>query len=193
LFLGLEIPIDKSVTEHKVSIKFTEKLYRKLVDDNVLLLYKGDFSSSTNANLIEMLTNNFLKDGEIDPDNLKNIVAVIEIIQNVSKHAKVIDGLREGFFAIKVLDGELYLECSNFVKHEDYEHLKKLLEQIKASNNAELEKMYKQKMASSYLSDDDTGGLGLIELARFSENSLSYDFTQTDDNEIFYSISLKTQ
>ena len=139
-----------------------------------------------------MLSNNFLKNGEIDPKKLKNIVAIIEVMQNVSKHGKEIEGLKEGIFAIKELSGELYIECSNFINKADYILLKTKLKEIKSSNTEELNKMYKEKMANSYLSDDDNGGLGLLEIARFTKNNFTYNFVETTENEIFYSIKIKT-
>jgi len=52
--------------------------------------------------------------------------------------------------------------------------------------------MYKKKLATSYLSDDDNGGLGILEIARFTKNTFTYSFVETPDNEIFYSLKLKT-
>jgi hypothetical protein len=192
LILGIEIRISSAIIENKVNINSVEKFYKQLVEDGILLLYKGDFSSSTNSNLIEMLNNNFLKNGEIDPTKLKNIVAIIEVMQNVSKHGKLINGLKEGMLAIKKLNGELFIECSNFVNKEDYDSLKSKLKKIKSYSKKELEKKYKEKIMNSYLSEDDNGGLGLLEIARFTNNTFSYYFVETSENEIFYSIQIKT-
>jgi len=192
MLLGLEIPINNQVNEHSIDIKSTEVLFKNLVEAGVLLLYKGDFSSDSNSNVIEMLHNNFLKNGELDPHNLKNIVAIIELMQNVSKHGKTINGLKEGIFAIKYINNELYIECSNFIKHEDYDSLKDTLKNIKSLSLQEIDNLYKTKLANSYLSEDDNGGLGLLELARLTQNKFTYSFVETEDGEIFYSINIKT-
>jgi hypothetical protein len=93
-------------------------LYHEYVNDNVLLIYKGDFSSSSNINLIEMFHNNVLDNGELNPNKLKNIISIIEVLQNVSKHGKTINGVREGIFIIKNYNNELFIECSNFISQE---------------------------------------------------------------------------
>ncbi len=113
-------------------------------------------------------------------------------MQNVSKHGKLINGLKEGMFAIKELNGELFIECSNFVNKEDYDSLKLKFKKIKSCSKEQLDKMYKEKMANSYLSDDDNGGLGLLEIARFTNNTFSYYFVEISENDIFYSIKIKT-
>ena len=192
LLLGIMLPLKKDATVNKIDIEKVGKFYRYLVENGTLLLYKGDFSSSSNVNIIDMLSNNFMKKGQIDPTKLKNIVAIIEVMQNVSKHGKKTKGLTEGIFAVKELNEEIYIECSNFVKEEDYNNLKSILKKIKASSIEEIEKQYKQKMASSYLSDDDNAGLGLLEIARFTQNKFTYYFIETSENQIFFSIKIKT-
>jgi hypothetical protein len=193
LLLGLEIPMDKDLKTHKTGINSTGEFYRQMTDNGILLLYKGDFSSSSNSNIIEMLINNFLKEGEVDPSKLKNIVAIIEVLQNVSIHGKSINGSKEGIFAIRNIDDELFIECGNFVKSENHENLKKILKSIKACSSDELENLYKQKLSASHLSEKHSGGLGLIEMARFSKNTFSYNFEETPDNQLFYSIKFKTE
>ena len=193
LLLGLEIPIDRELKTHKTDIKTTADFYRQMTDDCLLMLYKGDFSNSSNFNIIQMLHNNFLKDGEVDPSKLKNIVSIIEVLQNVSIHGKSINGSKEGIFALSEIGGELFIECGNFIEQKNYEALKGMLQSIKASSNDELEKRYKEKLSASYLSGKDSAGLGLLEIARFTKNSFSYNFEEIPDNQIFYSIKIKTE
>jgi len=192
VILVLEIPVSNKTIENKIEIKTIEQLYFKLVDDDILMLYKGDFSSEANSSLIEMLNNNFLKNNQIDPSKVKNIVTIIEVMQNASKHGKSIEGYKEGIFTLSIINNELFIECCNFVKHENYEDLKNMLKSIKESSLDEIDKMYKMKLANSYLSDDDNGGLGILEIARFTKNTFIYSFVETPDNEIFYSIKIKT-
>lgn len=192
LMLGIMLPLKKDATVNEINLEKAGTFYRKLVEDGTLLLYKGDFSSSSNANIIDMLNNNFMQNGKIDPTKLKNIVAIIEVMQNVSKHGRKIDGLTEGIFAVKELNEEPYIECSNFVKEEDYEKLKAKLKKIKSSTIEEIEKEYKQKLTASYLTDDDNAGLGLLEVARFTKNKFTYYFIETSDGDIFFSIKIKT-
>ncbi len=192
VILNLEVPILKNLKEHKVDIPGIERLYKKLVEKGILMLYKGDFSSTSNSYLIEILNNNFQKDDEISSDKAKNIGAIIKVMQNVPKHGKGIAGYKEGIFALSIINGELYIECSNFVKKEDYEILKNNLKTIKSYSLDEIEKLYIQKSANSNLSDDNNGFLGFLEIAKFTKNTFTYSFIETPENEIFYTIKIKT-
>lgn len=191
LLLGIELPIVKELTENRIDISLTNELYRQYVDDNVLLIYKGDFSSSSNINLIEMFHNNVIDNGELNPNKLKNIISIIEVLQNVSKHGKTINGTREGIFIIKNCDNELFIECSNFVNQKDYEALNEFLNMIKSCSPIELEKLYKEKLKTTYLSYDGNADLGLYEIARITDNKFTFNFEETPDKEIFFTIKLK--
>ena len=191
LLLGIELPIMKELTENKIEISLTNDLYHKYVNDDILLIYKGDFSSSSNINLIEMFHSNVSSTGEINPNRIKNIIAIIEVLQNVSKHGKVINGIREGIFVIKNYKSELHIECSNFVGKKEYDFLNKFLEKIKSYSPTELEKLYKEKLKNSYLSYDGNADLGLYEIARITDNKFSFHFEETPEKEFFFTLKLK--
>ena len=192
LILSLEISMNKKVTARKTDIKSIVKLYENLAENNVLLLYKGDFSKSSNSNLVEMLDNNFMKNDKITSDKMKNIIAIIEVMQNVSKHGKTINGGKEGVFLVTEINSELYIECGNFIGIEDYEKLKNNLGKIKSSSLKEIEKQYKDNLRRSHLLESSNASLGLLEIARFTKNTFTYKFIETDNDEFFYSISIKT-
>ena len=192
LFLSLELPTNEALFEHKVDIDQIEGIYKKLVEDDILILYKGDFSDSSNNKLIGMLENNFLKNGKMESDKVKNIVMIIELMQNISKHGKTIDGRKEGLFVLYIKNEDLFIECNNFINIDEYESLKERLKNIKSFSKEELGVKYREKLRNSYLSDAGAGGLGLYEIARFSNNTFTYNFVETKDNEIYYSIKVKT-
>ncbi len=192
VILNIEVPILNDLGEHKVDIDRIGKLYKRLVEDGILMIYKGDFSSTSNSYLIDMLNNNFIKDNKISSNNIKKIIAIIEVLQNVSKHGKKIDGSIKGIFALSLIDNDLYIECGNFVKREDYNELKKNLETIKSGSIDDIEKMYAEKMAVLYMSDNDNAGIGMLEIARFTKNTFTYSFIETPEKEIFYTMKIKT-
>ena len=138
-----------------------------------------------------MFHNNVIDNGELNPNKLKNIISIIEVLQNVSKHGKTINGTREGIFIIKNCDNELYIECSNFVNQKDYEALNEFLNMIKSCSPIELEKLYKEKLKTTYLSYDGNADLGLYEIARITDNKFTFNFEETPDKEIFFTIKLK--
>lgn len=188
--LGLEISTINS-KQTTINLNSIEKSYKTFVKDDVLLLYKGDFSSSSNSSIIEILNSNFIKGDEIEADKLKNIAIIIEIMQNVSKHGKIVNGIKEGFFAIKKNNNELFIECSNYIYKESFGAFKKNLNKIKSSTKIEIDELYKKILSNSYLSSNNNAGLGLLEIARLTNNSFTFNFHETPEKEILYSIKVK--
>jgi len=192
LLLGIMFPFEKKQNSNPIKIEKVGQFYRNLVENGTLLLYKGDFSDASNSVIIDILHKNFMKEGRFDSNKVKNIVTIIEVLQNVSKHGKVIDGLKEGIFSVKELNGDIYIECSNFVKEEDYLPLKNLLKKIKSASLQEINELYKKTMTESIFSNDENAGLGFLEIARFTQNKFSYYFIENSDQSIFFSIRIKT-
>ena len=193
VFLSLEVPLGKSTTENKIGIDEVEKAYRSLIENKILILYKGDFSKESISYLIDMLHNNFVGEKDFTSGKIKNIISIIEVMQNVSIHGKAINNYKEGIFTLSEINGEIYIECSNFISLSDYEPFKRYIESIKASRIIEIEKLYKEKLSKTERSEQTNNGLGLLEIARFTKNMFFCSFTEIPGNEIFYSIKIKTE
>ncbi len=191
LMMKAEMPINKEFRYQKGNIDDIENIYYRLVEDNILILYKGDFSSEPTSNLIEMLENNFMGDENSRSKQVKSIVAVIEVLKNVSIHGETIDGHIDGIIAIKTVKEALHVECGNFVNHENYQPLKEKLESIKSTNMEEIEQYYQDNLKDTNSSKDSDSGFGLYEIARFTNNEFGYDFVETEEDKIFFSIEIK--
>jgi hypothetical protein len=193
LFLCFEIPTDKDFSPQKNIISKIEQNYKLLTDQNAMIFYKGDFSSESNSNLAEILHDNFIAENNITSGNIKNMITVIEVIQNVSKHGKSINGHKTGFFSLREIDEDLFIECSNYINPENFETFNNYIETLKSCSTEEVQKLYKNKLFNSEMSDQGNSGIGLLEIALFTRNKFSYRFTQTADKEIFYTIKIKTE
>lgn len=192
IVLSLELTNSKEEKQHKVPIEHIKNTYTNLADQKVVMLYKGDFSSESVTGIIEMLNNNFMKNGETDAGQIKNIVSIIEVLQNVSRHGKEIQGQKEGLFSLKTIEEEIFIECGNFIKQEDYPEFKAFLEYIKSLKPEAFKKYYRKKLINSDKTEGPGAGLGLIEIAKFTQNAFKYKFTETPEGEIFFSITIKT-
>ena len=192
-FLSLEIHVNEDYRAKKHQIVEVVENYKLLSDQNILVFYKGDFSGDSNSNLVEMLHDNFISEKSITSGNIKNMISVIEVVQNVSKHGKEINGHKTGMFSLKQTNGDIYIECGNFIELENYQPFKKYIESIKSSSADEIQKLYKRKLYNSEISEHGDSGIGLLEIALFTRNKFSYSFMETAENEIFYTIKIKTE
>lgn len=192
VILGLELMFDKNSNTETKEINKIEDVFKNFAEKNIVMLYKGDFSASSNTNIIEIFKNNIGNKSNLESEKIKNIIALIEVTQNVSKHSKETDGAKEGIFMITNINGELYYECGNYVRNEDYNEFREYLKEIKNSNMSEINTLYKNKMLVDDGKIGNTASLGLLEVAKLTKNTFSYSFVETSQNEIFYIIRIKT-
>ena len=189
-FLLLEIINKKEITEEKIQINDIEQFYQFLSKDNILILYKGDFSIDTIIPLIDMLQYNFNADKTLSGKERQRIITMIETLQNISKHGKRVNETTEGVFTIRKTDNNYTLEVGNFIDEINCKKLEENLSSIKGMNLDEISNLYKKRLMETELTREGNCGLGLLEIARNSNNNFSYDFVPTLENELFYTIKI---
>jgi len=191
MILKVELGFEFYEKDKMIPIEYVESFYRKVAEKGVELFYKGDFSESSNSDLIEMLHSNFLHNKAELNKSVKNILVIIELLQNASKHGKINNDEVQGVFSVKKSENNLYIECGNYIKKDNFNGLKNRLEKIKAMTPEEIESAYKKTLISPMTDNSLNSGLGLLEIARLTENSFSYTFTENKDKDVFYSIQIK--
>ncbi len=187
-FMGVEVSKSKEQTKYKVDILDIVKFYNTLVDRNILILYKGDFSNNSVNELIEMLNNNLISQKSSSSDKARRIISIIEVLQNASKHGKIVNGKKEGIFTIQFKDNDFHIECGNFIDKSKSEELEKYLMQLSTMSITEINTLYKSRLTTTVISKEGNCGLGLLDIARNSQKNFTYNFTETSEKEIFYSI-----
>jgi hypothetical protein len=189
-FLSLEIIQKAENKEEKIKIDDIEQFYQRAFNDNVLIQYKGDFSFEIINPILDMIKHNFKKGREGNFVTEKRvIITLIETIENISKHGKLVNGIKEGILTICKTPTNYILETGNYVDLAGYEKLNKILSTIKKLSLEELNSHYKKIIMESEITDDGNSELGFVEIARKS-NSFSFEFEPINQNEFFYKIKI---
>jgi len=190
IYIGVEISKSKDIKNIDISILDIEKEYKTLVDRNILLLFKGDFSKGTVSDLVDMLNSNFTENNKLSSNNTKNLITIIEIIQNVSKHGKSINGFNEGIITLSNTNNKFQVECANYISTEKYSEFKSFMDEINSLSLDEINLRYKMSLSNPIISEKGNCGLGIMEIARNSQKGYNYSFVETSEKEIFYSIKV---
>ena len=120
----------------------------------------------------------------------RSIVSLIEGLQNIAKHGKYINNVKEGVFYLSQQQNMVDIEIGNFIDEKNYQILNILLSRIKAMSLSELTNEYQQKLISTDISENGNASLGLLEMARNSNNNFSYNFNNTGIDEYFYNLKI---
>jgi len=109
----------------------------------------------------------------------------VESIENCLKHAA--DSKIE--FTLAIVGDKTIIETKNIIANNEVDKLKRLLEEVNSLNQEDLLELYVEKLRHSVISHKGGAGLGIVDMAIKSGNSLSFDFQDSD--EIYAIFKLK--
>lgn len=115
---------------------------------------------------------------------------MVEALQNIPKHqAKITPDLstEKGLFLIQHFREKYYITTGNIIFNENIEDIRSRIAIVNSLDSDGLKAYYKQQLISGSISDKGGAGLGLIDMARKSENKLFFDFKElTEELSYFY-------
>jgi hypothetical protein len=171
----------------------TYSFFEMFEDDNFCLLYDGNIVDDITDKIIDISEFNFEHQEEFAQSRKKVSFLLAECFQNIIRHSghKQASGNsnREfGFFLTRNIYGVYFITSGNLIKNENVADLKTQLNTINSLEKEELKALYRDVLANKGFSQKGGAGLGLIEIARKSEQPIEYVFDDYNENySIFYS------
>lgn len=164
-------------------------LYEDMLKEHVVLLRKGDFSQESILPLFKLFESNLQIKKEDLVFKKKSLYILIELLQNMNRHAVSMNGSKEGLFIISMKNGEYTMETGNFIKKEKSHILKGHLDSLVGLDKIQLSKRYKQQLMDNSVREEEGAGIGIIEMFRQSDGEIMYNFTSVDEELDFFSLS----
>ena len=190
-YLQLKLKNNQQPTEGNAGslpLSATKELHELMFLENVLLIFKGDFSQESILPILGMIENN-LKKSVSTGKKKKILYLLIELLQNISKHAKKHNESKEGIFIISKKGSEHIVNTGNFVDNDNVEDLKNHLNHIIELDENGLTELYKKNLAREKLFKGGAG-IGLIDIAKYSNGRLSYEIKPINEYSSFFSLNI---
>jgi len=167
-------------------------LYDRMALEKILIAQKGDFSQEAVLPLIQLVENNLsIRDEQIGLAR-RVLFLLIEMLQNMTRHAEKINGITEGIFYISEKESKLFeIITGNFLKKEDAILLEARLESIINLDKKELLKKHEEILLNHEESEGNNVGMGLIEICRRSSQRIVYDIFPVENGRYFFSLKVK--
>ncbi|MDY0280494.1 MAG: SiaB family protein kinase [Salinivirgaceae bacterium] len=156
------------------------ELYDSFKDADLSYIYHGQFSQTITDLIIMLAETSMDRIGESAKIKKRVFSIMVESLQNITRHQDN-TGEYQGFFAIEQKDGYYFVTTVNLIYNENIEHLDGLLKKIQSLPSEELKQYYKTVLIENEISSKGGAGLGLIEIARKSNNKVSYHFHRIND------------
>lgn len=164
-----------------------------MIENGFSLVYLGEFSHDITKMFTSMAETDMEKNSEERSVQRKVYHVMVETLQNMNKHSDEIKerNIGNGLFIIGKKQDTYYVITSNKVAKNHKDHLENALISVNSASPQELKEMYKRQIKEGSLSNKGGAGLGLIDIARKTGETLNYQFLQLDDENFFFILKVE--
>lgn len=119
--------------------------------------------------------------------------AMVESLENIYKHQDIIKGSNnyQPKFYLILGNDNIDLSCSNSLLKTKMGPLKARLEKVNQLDKAGLKEFYKEVILSGNVSQKGGAGLGIINIAKVTENKLEFSFEDIDEQYTYFTLRIK--
>lgn len=123
----------------------------------------------------------------------KVYAAMVESLENIYKHQDIIkeNNNYQPKFVLTLEDNQIDITCSNSMLKGKINPLKERLSKVNQLDKAGLKEFYKEVILSGNVSQKGGAGLGIINIAKVTENKLTYTFEDIDDHFTYFTLTIK--
>jgi len=142
------------------------KFHREMVENNIFMIQKGDFSHSSILPVLDILEKNLPLLFKNSPSRKTAYHVMVEILQNISKYALEKNGKKDGIFLIRRKGDNFVISAGNFVEENHIELLKQQIELLNNLSKDELKSKYLNALKAKGSHREGGARIALIEIAR---------------------------
>jgi hypothetical protein len=164
--------------------------------EEIFLLYKGLVKYDTIGQLISELKEKMFVAHVKQVVYKKVLMVMIEALENVFKYHEHFekDKLIVAKYPPRILivksSKSFKIECSNPVRSKDLPHLQARLEEINNMDKNGVKEAYKKIITNGKFSEKGGAGLGIVEMAKISDEKLVFDFHPINKDFYYYTLNL---
>ncbi len=189
-----QIVLKSNLEEINVDVKFeiNEAIHyhQKMVDEEILVIHKGDFSQDAIFPVLKIIEENLHKLKKDAVSKKKVFHILVELLQNISRHCYKQDDKKEGIFLIGRTDNYFVINTGNLIQNEFVDDLKNHIDFINGHNGKELKDLYLSKLRERNMPESGGAGIGLIDIARRLISPINYSIQKIDDQKSFLSFNV---
>ncbi|MCH2223914.1 MAG: SiaB family protein kinase [Crocinitomicaceae bacterium] len=180
-----------------MELKEVYNFYRKMEGENVILSFKGEFTSDLLTSILDIMESKMRKLTISDKLKKRVFNILVECFQNLYHHIEHANDNKEdtlfqksALIMVKYVGDKIIVQTGNYVKNNGISDLENRLSTVNDLTQIELRKLYQDRLLNNSLSDKGTAGLGLIDIARKSKNKLGYEFIPIDKDCSFFCLNV---
>lgn len=171
-------------------LDFAYQLYRTMKTNEISLVYEGEVTQEITKTFTSLTEKSLAKSEESNAVQRKVFNVMVECLQNISKHADSLteddENERRGIVMVSKGVDSYNIITGNVIKNEKVLGLRENLEQVNSLDKQGLSTLFKTQMKEGKLSNKGGAGLGLIDIAKKTGSTLTYQFKEINEEVSFF-------
>lgn len=162
------------------------EVYQFMSEKNILVAFTGHFDHLVTTSLLKNIKSKLGELQSMTGIDKKVYNVLVESIENISKYT--LKNSQRHNIAMLLLckeDKHFTIITGNHVLNKDIPALKERLDRVIQLDQDDLKRLYREQMMTKR-TDENSAGLGIIDIAIKSKNQIKYDFKQLNDQTSFY-------
>lgn len=178
---------ETDVIPEPLSIIENQSVHDLIEEHKIVFLYKGDFSEESMFPILHILIQN--TDIGIEYSEFILFHSTVELMQNITRHAKRTDGKTEGLLSMNKTANGHYL-CTGNPVDGNLDEMVRFIEEINQLSKVELDILYRKALKENIRNADSSAGIGLLDLRRTTMTTIDVKIV-TDSNGSYLMIGLE--
>jgi hypothetical protein len=171
-----------------------ERYYQLIQNEKILLSYKGSVDGEVIGSLVKLIEKSITEAGEKLAIRKKVVNILVESLQNVlnyfSEESLDKSFENESFVVVTCTKQEYEITVGNYLSSQRMKTLKKRIDNVNMMSQDDLQRVYLDILENPKVSVNRGAGLGLIDMARRTQNKISYSFSQYDSEHVLFVMSM---
>jgi hypothetical protein len=164
-------------------------LFSRVEKQDFEYVYRGYFTHNITKKILVLADTNIQKAVARATIQKRIYYIMVEGLQNITRHQDEVNYETDkypGIFAIQKRKKKYFVTTGNLVLNDKIPSLKEKIAKINSLEKDELKKFHKEVLSTGIMSDKGGAGLGLIEMARKSDNKLISSFELVNEEYSYF-------
>jgi Family of unknown function (DUF6272) len=171
-----------------------DRYYQLIQNEKILLTYKGSMDGETISFLVKLVEKSITEAGEKLAIRKKIVNILVESLQNILNYfaEESLDKSleNESFVIVTCTKQDYEITVGNYLSTQRMKTLKKRIDNVNMMSQEDLQKVYLDILENPKVSMSRGAGLGLIDMARRTQNKISYSFSPYDNDYVLFMMGM---
>ena len=183
----------KTVGKKDIELTYPGPIQEYIKNNDLVFVYEGHFTQQIVISTVNEIDKYLNLAGANESSKSRLIHTLIECLQNMSKYAVTPENstTHNAVFIISQRNEAYFILTGNYISITDANEIESKLGKINSLNEDELKELHRETRLYGTIHEKGGAGLGFLDIARRSHESLDYNLEIIDQSTAFFTLKIK--